>query len=305
MTIYEQISKTKDINSLEEIRKNVNEACDKRAEFINMCNRANELSERSFGYIKEAFESLAPELFETKKGKKIMKKYAETISENKNLSSLHTIYENIRKMHNGSDIDFFVNEISSKNWEINKNTVTEDVNKVGKVLAEAYIMVGNKSEELLPSTNKKLDNALEFIAENKKTNKNIAEYSDAVKVIREYIESKEGEETNNSYGDIDATAENLINGFNEKYSNELSENEKNMLKELSESDNKESVFNKYKASCQEKLDEEIKKFINDGDSESANKMKKIQEQVSKKVFSEDTVGTDICNLMEMMDIFNK
>ncbi len=305
MTIYEQISKTKDINSLEEIRKNVNEACDKRAEFINMCNRANELSERSFGYIKEAFESLAPELFETKKGKKIMKKYAETISENKNLSSLHTIYENIRKMHNGSDIDFFVNEISSKNWEINKNTVTEDVNKVGKVLAEAYIMVGNKSEELLPSTNKKLDNALEFIAENKKTNKNIAEYSDAVKVIREYIESKEGEETNNSYGDIDATAENLINGFNEKYSNQLSENEKNMLKELSESDNKESVFNKYKASCQEKLDEEIKKFINDGDSESANKMKKIQEQVSKKVFSEDTVGTDICNLMEMMDIFNK
>ena len=119
MTIYEQISKTKDINSLEEIRKNVNEACDKRAEFINMCNRANELSERSFGYIKEAFESLAPELFETKKGKKIMKKYAETILENKNLSSLHTIYENIRKMHNGSDIDFFVNEISSKNWEIN------------------------------------------------------------------------------------------------------------------------------------------------------------------------------------------
>lgn len=305
MTIYEQISKTKDIDSLEEIRKNVNEACDKRAEFINMCNRANELSERSFGYIKEAFESLAPELFETKKGKKIMKKYAETISENKNLSSLHTIYENIRKMHNGSDIDFFVNEISSKNWEINKNTVTEDVNKVGKVLAEAYIMVGNKSEELLPSTNKKLDNALEFIAENKKTNKNIAEYSDAVKVIREYIESKEGEETNNSYGDIDATAENLINGFNEKYSNELSENEKNMLKELSESDNKESVFNKYKASCQEKLDEEIKKFINDGDSESANKMKKIQEQVGKKVFSEDTVGADICNLMEMMDIFNK
>lgn len=305
MTIYEQISKTKDIDSLEEIRKNVNDACDKRAEFINMCNRANELSERSFGYIKEAFESLAPELFETKKGKKIMKKYAETISENKNLSSLHTIYENIRKMHNGSDIDFFVNEISSKNWEINKNTVTEDVNKVGKVLAEAYIMVGNKSEELLPSTNKKLDDALEFIAENKKTNKNIAEYSNAVKVIREYIESKEGKETNNSYGDIDTTAENLINGFNEKYSNELSENEKNMLKELSESDNKESVFNKYKASCQEKLDEEIKKFINDGDSESANKMKKIQEQVSKKVFSEDTVGTDICNLMEMMDIFNK
>lgn len=305
MTIYEQISKTKDINSLEEIRKNVNEACDKRAEFINMCNRANELSERSFGYIKEAFESLAPELFETKKGKKIMKKYAETILENKNLSSLHTIYENIRKMHNGSDIDFFVNEISSKNWEINKNTVTEDVNKVGKVLAEAYIMVGNKSEELLPSTNKKLDNALEFIAENKKTNKNIAEYSDAVKVIREYIESKENDGTNNSFDDIDTIAENLIEGFNEKYSNELSENEKNMLKELSESDNKESVFNKYKASCQEKLDEEIKKFINDGDSESANKMKKIQEQVGKKVFSEDTVGTDICNLMEMMDIFNK
>ena len=69
MTIYEQIKTTKDLDSLEEIRKKVNDACNERAEFINMCNRANDLSEKSFGYIKEAFEGLSPELFESPLGR--------------------------------------------------------------------------------------------------------------------------------------------------------------------------------------------------------------------------------------------
>lgn len=305
MTIYEQIKATKDLDSLEEIRKKVNDACNERAEFINMCNRANELSEKSFGYIKEAFEGLSPMLFETKTGKKVLKKYTKTISENKNLSAFHTIYENVRKMHNGSDINFFINEIASKNWGIDKKSVCEDVKKIGKVLAEAYITIGEKSEEMLPESNKRLDSAIEYIAENKKTNKNIAEYSDAVKVIREHIESKEGKDTGRLFEDIDKSVENLVNGFNEKYGNELNESEKNVIKELSETTDKESVFNRYKAMCQDKLDSEKKRFITEGDTDSAEKLNKIYEQVSKKVFSEETVGTDICNLIEMIDVFEK
>lgn len=305
MTIYEKISKTKDLNSLEELRKSINEACDNRAEFIKMCNRANELSERSFGFIKEAFENLSPVLFESKDGKKLINKYTKTIKESKNLSEMHTIYENVRKMHNGSDLDFFVNGMVSNDWNINKKTLSEDVSKLGKILAEAYITVGEKSEELLPENNTSLNKALEFIAENKRTGKNLTDYSNAVKVIREHIEAKEKVNISEMFQDVDKIAEKLVNEFNEKYSEELDDDEKNALKELSENNDKESVFNKYKSMCQEKLSEEKKRFLNEGDSESAEKIDRIYEQVGKKVFSENTVGTDICNLIEMVNVFNK
>ena len=305
MTIYERISKIKDLNSLEELRKAINEACDNRAEFIMMCNKANDLSERSFGYIKEAFENLSPVLFESKDGKKLINKYTKTIKENKNLSEMHTIYENVRKMHNGSDLDFFIDGMVSNNWNVNKKTLSEDVNKLGKILAEAYMVVGEKSDELLPEDNAALNKALEFIAENKRTGKNITDYSNAVKIIREHVEAKEKVNMHEMFEDVDKIAERLINEFNKKYEEELGDDEKSALKELSENNDKESVFDKYKTMCQEKLKEEKDRFINEGDEESAEKIGKIYEQVGKKVFSENTVGTDICNLIEMVNVFSK
>jgi len=305
MTIYEKISKTNDLNSLEEIRRSLNEACDNRAVFIKMCNRASELSEHSFGFIKEAFENLSPSLFETKDGKKLINKYTKTIKENKNLSEMHTIYENVRKMHNGSDLDFFVNGIVSNEWNINKKTLSEDVSKLGKILAEAYVTVGTKSEEMLPGNNTALDKALEFIAENKKTGKNLTDYSNAVKVIREYIEAKEKVDVQKMFEDVDKITERMVNEFNEKYADELNEDERGALKELAENNDREGIFNKYKSMCQEKLNEEKKRFLEEGDSESAEKIDKIYEQVGKKMFSENTVGTDICNLIEMVNVFKK
>jgi F0F1-type ATP synthase membrane subunit b/b' len=126
-----------------------------------------------------------------------------------------------------------------------------------------------------------------------------------VKVIREHIEAKEKVNISEMFQDVDKIAEKLVNEFNEKYSEGLNDDEKNALKELSENNDKESIFNKYKSMCQEKLSEEKKRFLNEGDSESAEKIDRIYEQVGKKVFSENTVGTDICNLIEMVNVFNK
>lgn len=304
MTIYEKISKIKDLSSLEELRTSINEACDEREKFIKMCNRANDLSNSSFGFIKESFENLSPVLFESKEGKKVISKYTKTIKENKNLSEMHTIYENVRKMHNGSDLDFFVNGITTNDWKVNKRTLSEDVAKLGKILAEAYLVIGEKSEQYLPENDNVLDEALNYLATNKRNGKNLADYSNAVKVIREHIEAKEKVNISEMFQDVDKIAEKLVNEFNEKYSEELDDDEKTALKELSENTNKEEIFNKYKTKCQQRLSEEKEKFVKDGDSESAEKIGKIYEQVGSKKFSEDNVGNDICNFIEMTKIFD-
>lgn len=305
MTIYEKISKVKDFDKLEEIRKSLNEACDKRHSELSDYKVASELSNGSFGFIKETFENLSPMLFETSEGKKIMSKYAKTIKENKNLSSLHYLFENIRKADNKTDVNFFINEIASNNWGIDKKTVNADIKRLGKLLAEAYLLLGKKCNDLIPTENTELSNAVQYIAENKKSGKNISEYGDAVKIIRESIESKESVEGKKKFADIDRIAENMISKFNEKFSEHLTEEEKNVVKKLCEGtsdDNKKEIFETYKKKCEDKLDEAKEGFEKDNDTESIDRIIKIKEQIGKKEFSKENIHEDICNMLEMIKV---
>lgn len=297
------INDFKTIEEVENYRKEINEACDKRADFITLCEKADKLSHKPFGYIKDCFEAIAPELFESKEGKKIMSNYSKTIRENKNLSALHNLYENIRKSGKDMDIDFFANNIANTNWNVDKKTLSEDTLKVGRILAEGYLHLGKSAEDLFPSENTVLESAVSYIAENKKTNKNIAEYSNAIKVIKENISSKESEENVFESTDLDVLAKSLLQEFNKKYSSELTEEEANALREVSSSENKEDVFNKYKNACQSKLSESKKDFEEKGDKSSSERMTAILEQVSNKTYSLENLGNDICGFIELKSIF--
>lgn len=297
------INDFKTIEEVENYRKEINEACDKRADFITLCEKADKLSHKPFGYIKDCFEAIAPELFKSKEGKKIMSNYSKTIRENKNLSALHNLYENIRKSGKDMDIDFFANNIANTNWNVDKKTLSEDTLKVGRILAEGYLHLGKSAEDLFPSENIVLESAVFYIAENKKTNKNIAEYSNAIKVIKENISSKESEENVFESTDLDVLAKSLLQEFNKKYSSELTEEEANALREVSSSENREDVFNKYKNACQSKLSESKKDFEEKGDKSSSERMTAILEQVSNKTYSLENLGNDICGFIELKSIF--
>ena len=294
------INTFKTINEVEQYREKMNEMCDKRIKFITLCVEAKNLSEKSFGYIKETFEAISPELFKTNEGKKIMKKYTKTIKESKNLSSLHTIYENIRKAGKDMDVDFFVNNIANTKWGIDKSTLKEDTQKLGRVLSEAYLCVGNE-DTVLPEENKSLSMAVEYIAENKKTNKNIAEYSNAVKIIKENVISNE--KSSKFFEAPNTFSEKMIKEFNEKYADVFTETEIKALKEVSCSNDKEVIFNKYKEICSNKIEEAKKNFEAKGDMSSSDRLKVVLEQISSKSFAPETVSTDIYSLMELTKIF--
>ncbi len=299
----EYINSLKSLDAVEQYRKEMNEACDKRSERIKMLNKGIELSESSFGYIKECFENLAPALFESKEGRNIIKKYSETIKENKTLNTLHTIYENIRKTGKDSDVDFLINNIVSENINLNEKEVNESSKKLGLILSEAYLYLGEKANGLLTKGNAELDKAVRFISENKKSIKNISDFSSAVKVIREEIEKHENISNRFKEKNLDEIATELMREFNEKYNDKLSDEEKKVVKELSESTDKEVVFNKYKEICINKVNEAKSNFEKEGNTESVNKLTSISEQINKKVFTENTVENDICNFIEITNIF--
>ena len=296
------INKIKTIEELEEFRTKVNEACDLRKQVITVVNNAINISKQDFGYLKEVFENLAPSLWLTSNGKETMKKYKNTIKENKELMKLHNLYENIRKANKNSDIDFFVNSVVSKDWSIDNEKLSEGLKKLGAVVAEGYVRVFDKADELLPEKNDKLYNAVKYITENKGTEKNIYEYSEAVKVLREKIEAND-EKSSLFESKVDEKLADAVRLFNEKYEKELDEKERALVKEMAESSDSKSVFDKYKKLCENKIKTSKEKFDNEGDSESSKKVSTILEQVSKKEYSKETVYEDVCKLIELSEVF--
>ena len=300
------INSFKTIKEVEDYRKQINEDCDNRISFINLVKKANDLSNGTFGYIKECFESISPELFLSKDGKAILNKYTTLVKGNKNLSTMHSVCEAIRKAGKTTDTSFLINKIVESNHSnIDKSKLKEDIKSLGMILAEGYLYIGEKANELLPSENKKLNAAIEYVTENKSSLKNIAEYTTALEIIKENIENKESQVSHVfEQKDLNVLTSELIKEFNTKYSDLLDDEEFKALKEIASSKDREGVFNKYKESCVESITNAKNLFDKNGDENSSKRLSSVLEQVSNKKYSLDTIGEDICNLIELSKIFD-
>ena len=103
--------------------------------------------------------------------------------------------------------------------------------------------------------------------------------------------------------DDEKEKEQMVEDFNKKYSSTLNEGEIDALKEISNSENREETFEKYKKACMDRLSEAKQNFMNENNSAATEKIESIMEQVSEKKFSVDTVGNDICGMIKLSNIF--
>lgn len=290
----------KEFNTIDEIesyRKAINEACDNRRDYIKSCLRAMELSGKSFGFLKECFESMSDKLYKSKAGKKLIGQYVSTIKNDKNLSNLYSIYENIRKMNSDSDVDYFINSI---NEVFPISSISEEAKKkLGNIVCEAYVMLGESAENAIPTEKKNLDSAIEFIAENKKSINNLADYSQAVKIIRESITENHSGQNSFRQDESIKNAMKLVSDFNKKYSKDLTNEEFTTIQKIAENTDKESLFQEYKEKCLNRLSEAKSKC----NANEVDQMEQIISKVSDKQFCNETINSDICNLIEITSLF--
>lgn len=299
----ENINKIKTSDELETYRKEVNNVIDNRLKFIQLCEIADKASKESFGFIKEAFENISPELFKTKEGKAILNKYAKTIKESKTLKHLHSIYEGIRKTSNTGDKDFFIHQITSKNFNTKHDTLVNETKKVGRILAEGILMIGDVAATLLPESKITLDKAVNYIVEHKSNLTNLSEFSDAVSVIKENL-SKNILNTNIfATINLDEYSTSVVEEFNEKYGTLLTEEEKETIKKINKSTDKEELFNSYKNNCLKSLSEARNKYSIDGDNESLQRIDNVIGKVENKSFLSENIVIDICGFIELTKLF--
>lgn len=301
--IEKKINEAKTITELDSLFEEIKGAVDHRRRVLNLVSEAISLNGKPFGYLKESFESLSPALFKTAEGKSLMKRYVSTIKENNSLSSLHSLYEAIRKAHNDMDKEYFVGTLCETDWGVKRDELAAGVEDLGQIVAEGYILVGEDAGKYLGTENDRLDDAIEFIAENRVGQKNIVKYSEAVKVIREAVE-KNGNiaDSFKNETDLDKTIEDLVAKYSkDEYSDE--EEKEALTNQIARSGDEETVFIKKKTECVDSLDEAIKKYSDGEHEEELNTLKKIHEQVSAKSYNPETIGPDICNFVEMSKLF--
>ena len=249
---------------------------------MNLASKANDLSNKPFGYLKECFEYMAPSLYEYKEGKKILKSYINTIRENKNLKELHKIYENIRKASKDGDLDFFIENFVGYNSEA--------------FLYESF----NNNELSLPEEKVNVNYAIDYVCENKLNGSNITNYSAAIKIIKEEIEKHDSSNIFNKTAKKDNNT--VVKEFNEKYNN-LDEAEKKVVSEIVNNANPEAIFESYKNKCKEKIEEKKEEFVKQNDTNSVSRLESILEQINKKKYSEESLVEDITNIIDITNIF--
>ena len=301
---YNEISKVKDEKTLNFIKESFEKDFENQKKSVETIELANNMANGSFGYIKEAFENMSSELFKTKEGRTIISKYIACIKENEELKKMHLLYECIRKAGKNVDVNTYLNEATTMIGCVNAKSYDTATKKLGNVLKEACRNLGKDkvvSLEIpcISCEDTALNEAIDFIGTHKKTIKNLPVYTECYSVIKDRISLNEETQKISGSSLKECDIEKTVNEFNEKYGNELEESSQKLVKELLTTQDKQSVFDRYKNECINRIKEKQNMFESEGDKMSSERLGVILEKVEKKNYNSETVSVDVSNLIEM------
>lgn len=245
---------------------------------------------RNFGIIYQVIESNVPTLLETKEGQKALRKIIKTIKGNKILHEQFKAYNNLQPLHKINNVDEYIAESLSLVPKFNKKDVKENNERLIKLIKKYNL------DEMVDIDDEKLDlfESIEFVTMNKKSLKNIDDYVNATKMIKESIINLPVSETKDF--SIEDYAEE-INNVSENIAKDLNSAEIKLLKEVTNG-NSEEYFNECKSKTLSKLDEMIS---NEKDIEAKSRLSKIYEKINNKRYNKKNAIVDIAEMVEMQD----
>lgn len=253
-------------------------------------NKALYGESRNFGVIYSVIEGNTSNLNENKSKRKAYKDIITAIKENKVLKNQFMVYEALSKTDGIKDPASYVTEAITLIPGMPKKQIVETntrlIEKIRKY--NLYEMVD------IPDDKMSLYESIEYLLLNKKNYGNLSEYNNAKSNIVEYItkHSVEGDNNvNESYGD---KAVELM----DKYSNELNEDEINLLKTLSECEDKEGYFN----DCRESVIRNLTNVNSTLNGENHTDVNTIIESIKNKKFNPLTFVSDIAEMKEIGDV---
>lgn len=301
MDIQKRIFNATTIEEINTIKNEFNRLCESRVEKLNLLNRISEIS--SFGELKTIFESIAPSLFASAYGRNCIKRFVNTINENKTLQTMYLLNENIAHCSYDGDKKAFLTESLSLAKEINKKdflkgivALQENLIKgVAILTTEDIKAINNAINEI--NLNKEMSETLDNLALNPKRMSNLLEFNQAIDKLVPFMETIAKSRNDNKV--LGESVADILKRINEEESKDNIE----LFKNLFEAEDKESIFEEYKDNCTRAIRKAIRE--NKDDDVVSTKLNTILEKVENKTYNIASYGADIASFMELENVVNE
>ena len=250
---------------------------------------------------KHIFESISKDFYNTPKGKKILKEYVDTIKKNNSLRKAFIIFENMNKPQSVLSPDLFVNENLSFMQEIKLSEYKAGLKKINNIIRESIELAAlntEELEELIKESETDEAEAIDYLINNRKTLKNIAEYTNKVSTLTESVKNKRIFKSEDALSES-LTISDLLNMINESVSG-LEKEEANAVKDLtlislSGQDGKE-IYETYKNKCKDILEEAVK---NEEALETRSRFQRMLGQINERNYNKSTLNEDVLNFARL------
>lgn len=290
-TIAEQIMEIKDLDTLDNMKKFIEEKLEERKAVIELCDEAKEIMKnKNFGFIKENFETLSEGLFGNVRGRSLINRYISEIKKNKTMRSVYGLYEALRKVKDPSNVTSLLREWTENN-PIDKKEYSNGISKLASILAEGYIISEKEMQDKVNDDNVEYNKAVMEIAEGKMKRNDIGNYFNNVSLIKDHINETKNMRSD-AFGDaIDRLEKEVLSKTESKAVSEAVDEEK------------EDTYRRYKDKCLNELRSIEKRLLDEGDNEGVAHIKEFIEGVEKKEFCEETIWNDVKNFEDLPKCF--
>lgn len=250
---------------------------------------------------KHIFESISKDFYNTPKGKKILKEYVDTIKKNNSLRKAFIIFENMNKPQSVLSPDLFVNENLSFMQEIKLSEYKAGLKKINNIIRESIELAAlntEELEELIKESETDEAEAIDYLINNRKTLKNIAEYTNKVSTLTESVKNKRIFKSEDALSES-LNISDLLKMINESVSG-LGKEEANAVKDLtlislSGKDGKE-IYETYKNKCKDILEEAVK---NEEALETRSRFQRMLGQINERNYNKSTLNEDVLNFARL------
>lgn len=295
----------KNSENLSKLKEEFNLAFEQQIENAKISELMENLYNYPLGSLRNLFESISSNVYDTKGGKKLISEYINAIKGNKSLRTAYSIYEAVKKPKYVTDVKLYLSESFNMSEGIDKAELNAGKKSLVSVIAEAVKESGLKYDEVCAILNedKDVNDTIMYMLSTKKTVKNLNERTNRIDSISKWVSARVPNR------DIDESVSNkeLVDGIGNLFENnglEHWENEtiKDLTLSILSGDDGSKIFETYKNDCINILSEQI-----DSENisvEEKSRLVSMKEGLVQKEFSKDTLAEDLLKLSKLKNVLN-
>jgi hypothetical protein len=245
---------------------------------------------QNFGGAQAMFESLIVPLLKEKGGKRLIKRYINTIKENKSLKTLYTYNEGLKVNKTPETKKAYITEALTLSNQINYNEYVKGVGDITSLICTAFNLLGDKyvlENVSYDKTSDSIGKSLVYLASTNKDIKNLNEYISHIENVSETIVEKANKDIN-----VDLPLEDIVTEMKQTSNNDN-------MSFIFNTDNKEKTFCEAKEVCLNMIKQQK---LQNKDEEVITKLTEMENKLHNKQYTFETFTKDMLYMSELQEV---